>query len=118
MTDRSASPDLPRRLQELQDLEAGWLDGEGRPIDAQLLSALQAQWQAHAAWGLPAPYAYPTLQGGVLLEWNSPPPAGLSLEFEPKSTVAQALLDEQTWHLDFACESCWLVLKGILQPAH
>jgi hypothetical protein len=62
--------DIETRLEELAQLQDGWLDGKGRaPNRAALLQLAQA-FEDHYAVELPLPYLYPTAEGGVQAEWT------------------------------------------------
>lgn len=64
--------DVPVRLASLALLQDGWLDGQGvRPSRIGLEWLAQA-WAAKWPEQAPVPYAYPTLEGGISLEWDAP----------------------------------------------
>jgi hypothetical protein len=61
--------DVPLRLQQLGQLQDGWLDGVGHaPSETGLAWLLDAFFSEYPA-GLPLPRLYPTPEGGVLGEW-------------------------------------------------
>jgi hypothetical protein len=62
--------DLSARLEELAELKAGWLEGMGVAPSRQSLTWLSKRYESSLADNLPLPYAYPTPEGGVQLEWN------------------------------------------------
>ncbi|WP_203708898.1 hypothetical protein, partial [Cellulomonas marina] len=54
--------------------EAGWLDGEGAPIERESLQAARALLAALTEFHVSLPRIYPTPAGGVQLEWHGPGP--------------------------------------------
>jgi hypothetical protein len=63
--------DIDKRIAELGSLQKGWLDGEGLPIDPQGLKRLSELLRRLIDEdGFPGPYIYPTVEGGVQLEWS------------------------------------------------
>ncbi|MFJ8269351.1 hypothetical protein ACIQ8G_03090 [Streptomyces sp. NPDC094154] len=74
----AVEPVLPadwwERLGELRGLEAGWLDGVGRPVSRRVLRAVELLLLEFLDQRVRRPYIYPTEEGGVQLEW--PYPAG------------------------------------------
>ena len=56
-------------LQALGQLQAGWQDGEGLALNRVALDRLALLFR-HYDRSLPCPYVYPTLDGGVRLEWS------------------------------------------------
>lgn len=63
--------DFAARVDELAALEDGWLDGGGVAPDVRMLRALAGVVTiANERYGAPLPYAYPTEDGGVSLEWG------------------------------------------------
>lgn len=65
---RSAS--ISSRLNELRSLENGWLDGNGLAPSAAGLNWLTQIFDANYSVELPQPFAYPTAEGGVQVEWT------------------------------------------------
>jgi hypothetical protein len=62
--------DVPARLDELKLLKAGWLNGEGKPLDNALLDKLGHYFTTYYPSELPLPYTFPTVNGGVQFEWR------------------------------------------------
>ena len=74
-----------RRLEELKALVAGWHDGEGVPISRQAIDSCRSFLARRASFAKDY-RIYPTLQGGILVEfiagaWD------LSVEFDPAGGV-------------------------------
>lgn len=60
------------RLIEFGQLTSGWGDdGAGKPIQFAALDGVKAILQSLGEFGLPLPAAFPTEDGGVILEWAS-----------------------------------------------
>jgi hypothetical protein len=57
------------RLEELKNLKAGWLDGDGEELDKDGLDWLAASLEIVYPKTLLEPVIFPTPDGGVLLEW-------------------------------------------------
>ena len=62
--------DIRGRLDELRRLEDGWLDGVGIAPGSDELEWLAAGFDRHYPDDLPLPYLYPTVEGGVRVEWS------------------------------------------------
>lgn len=62
--------DIETRLEELAQLQDGWLDGKGRAPDRAALAHLAQAFDKHYSPDLPLPYLYPTAEGGVQAEWT------------------------------------------------
>lgn len=58
------------RLEELAELNPGWLDGKGLALDRKGLQALTRDFDNYFDPALPLPYLYPTAEGGVQAEWS------------------------------------------------
>lgn len=62
--------DIETRLEELAQLQDGWMDGNGRALNrASLMRLVQAFGESFDP-DLPLPYLYPTPEGGVQAEWT------------------------------------------------
>lgn len=62
---------LKARVDELGELDNGWLDGEGEPLDPQgLVRISDALQELYEQSGIPIPYIYPTPDGNVQAEWT------------------------------------------------
>lgn len=61
--------DIDARLDELDQIEDGWLDGHGKRPPTEGLSWLSTSFAEHHALDLALPYLYPTEGGGVQAEW-------------------------------------------------
>lgn len=62
---------IPTRIDQLAELEKGWLHSEGEPIksnDLQFVAGLLQR--AVEEQSLPRPYLYPTPSGGIQAEWS------------------------------------------------
>lgn len=59
------------RLNELRDIQPGWLDGvEGHPIAPDLARRVDYALNVMEEWALPLPRLYPTPEGGIQAEWS------------------------------------------------
>ena len=84
--------DVPARLEELRALRAGWLDGEGKQPSGEGLAWLAETWAAKYPADLPNPYAYPTPDGEIQLEWTLGPwEVSAVVNLETKNADAHAL---------------------------
>jgi hypothetical protein len=63
--------DVRVRLDELRALQPGWCDGEGVTPPAAGLDEFASAFESEFAPQLPLPRIYPTLEGGLSLEWAS-----------------------------------------------
>ncbi|GEM_PF-6865705 len=64
-----SSRGFDERLNELQHLEAGWLDGEGDAIEALAVDLALALRSVVDDAGLPVPCLFPTPEGCIQAEW-------------------------------------------------
>lgn len=100
------------RIEELKQLKAGWLDGEGLPPDHGGLEWLRGAFDAHFPDDLPNPYLFPTPEGHVIAEWPAKPWSP-SLEIDLKAKTAewhalnQGTDEEKTKSLDLANVENW-----------
>lgn len=62
--------DIEMRLDELAQLQPGWLNGKGFALDNTALSLLAENFEEFFDSELPLPYLYPTAEGGVQAEWT------------------------------------------------
>ena len=62
--------DVPARFDELRLLKAGWLNGEGKPLNSAALDKLADLFTTHYPGELPLPYTFPTEAGGIQFEWR------------------------------------------------
>jgi hypothetical protein len=62
--------DVETRLEELAQLQDGWLDGKGHALDSSALHSLAQTFDQYFGADLPLPYLYPTAEGGVQAEWS------------------------------------------------
>jgi hypothetical protein len=85
--DRVKELDIDARIQNLAELEAGWLDGEGIALDRDgLIRFSRVLKSAVESEGLSRPFLYPTPEGGVQAEWS----------FADAEVSAEIDLDAQT----------------------
>ena len=61
---------VPDRLDELRNMEDGWLDGGGAAPCHAGLDWLASSFERHFPRDLPLPYIFPTPEGGVETEWS------------------------------------------------
>ncbi len=64
--------DIPARLESLALLRDGWMDGQGVRLPLVGLTWLSKAWAEAWPDEVALPYAYPTPEGGVQLEWSTP----------------------------------------------
>lgn len=65
-----ADLDVPLQLLDLYDLENGWYDGDGKAPNHDALEWFGKKFDIHYPQDVSLPYIYPTLEGGVQLEWS------------------------------------------------
>ena len=66
----ASSLNVSARIAELGELRDGWLDGRGLAPTPQSLSWLADLFEEYYPPELPAPYLYPTPEGGIRAEWT------------------------------------------------
>ena len=62
--------DIPARLDEFRDIRDGWMDGEGIAPNPTQLDWLSGIFEHYYPDESILPRAYPTSEGGVVLEWS------------------------------------------------
>lgn len=84
--------DVGARLEEFASLSNGWLEGKGIAPIVSDLEWLTDQFEANYPGELPAPYLYPTGEGGVQAEWSVDTwEATLDVDLQSKSAYWHAL---------------------------
>ncbi|QDV55470.1 hypothetical protein [Rosistilla oblonga] len=104
--------DVGARLEEFTSLSNGWLEGRGIAPKADDLDWLTDQFEANYSDRLPAPYLYPTGEGGVQAEWSLDQwEATLDIDLKSKSAYWHALNqsnDEESEHeIDLSSLDGW-----------
>ena len=111
---KRAEPEFQNRLRELSGLKNGWLDGEGVAPSPDGLKWLQDVWSTQGErLALPAPYLYPTLGGGLSLEWDHP--AAISLEVNLSTRLGDVDCEGFSGTLDLAAPNGWEKLQRLFQ---
>ena len=64
---------LGAQLNDLRELQNGWLDGDGKEPSSDGLEWLRDAFECNCSDGLPLPHLYPTENGGVQAEWSLGP---------------------------------------------
>ena len=67
---------------KILELKDGWLDGKGVAPNKKKVREFAGLWRQFWPRSLPEPYAYPTPEGGMLLEWDGYGEASLELDFD------------------------------------
>jgi hypothetical protein len=77
--------DVPTRLDELQSMKDGWLEGKGIAPKKEGLDWLKQIFELSFPDDLPLPYVYPTAEGGIQAEWSiGSKEISLAIDFESK----------------------------------
>lgn len=114
--------DVGLRLEELKQLKAGWLYGEGQTLDRSGLDWLADRFEQDYDDDSPLPYLYPTPAGGVRAEWTLGE-SELSLEVDLAARRARwhrlNLNDdsESEGSLDLDASSDWKQLADLIAEA-
>jgi hypothetical protein len=72
--------DIDTRLNELGKLENGWFEGDGCALSADGVAWVAVKLKDAEKSGMPRPYIYPTLDGGIQVEWSFHGAAEVSAE--------------------------------------
>lgn len=85
--------DVAWRLDELEKLQSGWLDGEGEPLSKSGLKWLSTKWDE--MWTeSQLPYLYPAVSGAVEAEWSAAnAQASLTIDLANKKGLWVSSLD-------------------------
>jgi hypothetical protein len=112
--------DVAERLDELKNLNHGWLDGEGIAPDAEGLNWFANTFNQYYPDDMPLPYIYPTAEGGIQAEWSI---LSNDISLEIDLTTHQAewhCLDlnnnnETTYTFNLSSESDWTRLIELIR---
>jgi hypothetical protein len=104
--------DVGARLEEISSLSDGWLEGKGVAPSTSDLKWLAGQFETNYSDRLPAPYLYPTGEGGVQAEWSlNPWEVTLDIDLKSKSAYWHALNqttdEEREQEIDLASIEGW-----------
>lgn len=107
---------LDRRFDELAALPAGWLDGEGVPLDAVVLDRARRILAELLNFDVPRPRMFPTPKGGIQAEWTV---AGheISVTFEPDGilyAISVNLVSGQTEEPELAADNAGQIARLLL----
>lgn len=72
------------RLEEFKLLKDGWHDGSGYAPEKEKLEAVITNLRLYPV-DLPKPFIYPTVEGGILLEWADDGRTTVEVRFEQMS---------------------------------
>jgi hypothetical protein len=75
LTTVNLSSGLEQRVQELAQLQNGWLDGEGLAPSPDAIQSLRRILTILATVHLPDPALFPTIEGHIEMQWPTPPGA-------------------------------------------
>lgn len=98
------------RLDELRRLNAGWLDGEGISVDPVALAELGELFELYYPADLPLPYVFPTVSGGLQLEWRLAE-SWVDVEIDLSSLIGDWLSDDEV-AFDLRSAGGWGELGG------
>lgn len=121
-TQQKTNPlNIKNRLEELAELQNGWLDGKGIAPNPENLRWLSKEFDTKFNPSLPLPYLYPTAEGGIQAEWSLKNDWEISLEIELDSRQAQwqafnlitQQCEECEWNL--GSSDSWQALNQALQ---
>jgi hypothetical protein len=121
-TQQKSNPlNIKNRLEELAQLQNGWLDGKGIAPNRESLLWLSKEFETKFSPSLPLPYLYPTAEGGIQAEWSLKNDWEISLEINLDSKQAQwqafnlitEQCDEYEW--DLGSSESWQTLNQTLQ---
>ena len=105
--------DVPSRLDELRLLRAGWLNGEGKPLESSSLDKLDQLFASYYPGELPLPYTFPTVNGGIQFEWRING-ANPEVEIDLASFVGEWLSDDEAT-LDLGTAEGWADLAARIE---
>ena len=111
--DPSGLAALDRRLLEIQELRAGWLDGEGLAPSYAAVRLARIVLADLLRSDAPRPRVYPTVEGGIQAEWTSGNVES-SIIFQPDGKIDGMAVDGTTGELD---EAGGQSLARIIEPA-
>ena len=114
--------DVPARLEALSQLREGWMDGVGLTPPAQGIHWLARAWSDHWPEDLPLPFAYPTPEGYIQLEWSMSSESA-SIEIDTKNKTALLVISKnlsgdllREESLDLSVSKYWENLSSTLRP--
>ena len=112
--------DVAARMEELAELQDGWLDGKGHAPDRSALNWLAQSFELNFDPDLPLPYLYPTAEGGIQAEWsidNWEVTLDIDLHKQTAEYQAMHLISQECTEcaLDLSQKSAWQQLNESLK---
>lgn len=80
----NVGPDMVGRLESFKQLKDGWYNGSGFAPNLEKLESVIANLRRFPA-DLPNPFVFPTVEGGILLEWADDGRTSVETRFEQMS---------------------------------
>ena len=87
---RITAADVAKQFEKLATMSDGWYENDGTAPDPATVRRLAKGFAHQWPDDLPQPYAYPTFEGGVILEWHLKP-LDPTFELAPTSLVGEWL---------------------------
>lgn len=111
--------DVPARLEEFKAMKDGWHEGDGVAPHSAGLDWLATTFDRRYPDGIPLPHTYPTLEGGIEMEWSL---GALSIILEVDLDARQGSclgFDKQTERfartLDLDSNDSWMWLASVIR---
>ena len=100
------------RIEDLRMLKDDWLDSVGKPIDHTYLNLFASEFTKNYSQELPLPAIFPTLEGGIILEWANTKlntSVTISFNFDGFNCEIFILFNKEclTYNLVFLKKSTW-----------
>ncbi len=113
---------LSTRIAELKALKNGWFNGIGLAPRHDDLGWLESNLDENYPPDLPSPFLYPTVEGGIRIEWSLPPfEVSLEIEADARSGNWHSLNiqddSERIEVLDLARREGWMWLAREMRAA-
>lgn len=112
--------DVRARLEELSELQGGWLEGGGKVPSVENIEWLSRAFEEFFPDELPLPHIYPTEQGGVQAEWTlGTNEISVEVDFSNRTAVLHNLDmksdSDDTQELDLTTSHDWNLLSDVLK---
>src|SRR5689334_17990158 len=82
---------IDEQIQQLMELEDGWLDGDGKAYSSKVVTDVGDLLHQIVDAGVPIPFIYPAIDNSISAEWSAPR-CEVSLTLSPDASTARLIV--------------------------
>jgi len=122
MNPKHSKLDVAAEIGELRELQAGWINDDGKAFDGAALGKLTELFMLHYPDNLPMPDTFPTEDAGILFKWRIGV-AMPSVEIDLATFQGEWLSADDEASLDMSTAGGWAALvararvAAVVRPA-